>query len=330
MAGSLPCATGDCTDLHSDLVWRASLVLGVVSLALAGCAAEDVPAIAGEIRIATGNPGGVYATYGGGIATLLSERWDGVTVTTIETGGSVENLELVATGAAAAGFTLADMAADARFGRPPFAERLDIVALARLYDNYVQLVVREASEVASVADLSGLRVSLGSPGSGTAVAAERILTVAGVHVESVRLDIEASAAALAAGDIDAFFWSGGLPTAAISELQEVVAVRLVDLQDVADELVRRYGDFYTEATVPASAYGLSSAVTTVSVPNYLVVRRDLDIDRAYWLTRILFDGQRELVDVHPEAQRLDLRLAIHTDPLDLHPGAVRWYREAHG
>jgi TRAP-type uncharacterized transport system substrate-binding protein len=75
-------------------------------------------------------------------------------------------------------------------------------------------------------------------------------------------------------------------------------------------------------------YGLASAVTTVSVPNYLVVRRDFDAETAYRLTRLLFRCP-EIQRAHPEAARLDIRAAIATYPLDLHPGAARWYREAH-
>jgi TRAP transporter TAXI family solute receptor len=163
------------------------------------------------------------------------------------------------------------------------------------------------------------------------VAAERILGVAGLRdaVELSRLDVGASARALAARRIDAFFWSGGLPSAAITDLRRGTDMRLIDLGSTIEPLIREYGDLYTRTTVPASVYGLSNAVTTVSVPNFLVVRRDLPPATAYWLTRLLFEDQPRLAEVHPEARRLDPGSAIMTYPLELHEGAVRWYRSAH-
>ncbi|MGP3927811.1 TAXI family TRAP transporter solute-binding subunit [Streptomyces sp. 8N616] len=303
-------------------------------LLLAGCAGNDEPPRpSGEIKVAAGNPGGVYADYGAGYADLIERRLPRVSAPVLHTGGSVDNLRQVEAKQAQVGFALADSAADAVAGRPPFSGRLPVVALAALYDNYVQLVVRADSPVRSVDALRGRRVSVGAEGSGTALIAERILKVAGLSadedVTAQRLDVLGSADALAAGRIDAFFWSGGLPTGAITELRRSTQIRLVDLGGVVGELSRSYGELYTETTVPAVVYGPQSAVTTVSVPNFLVVRRDMPEAQAYWLTRLLFDGQAELIRAHPEARRLDRRTAISTHPLDLHPGAARWYRESH-
>ncbi|MFF6779722.1 TAXI family TRAP transporter solute-binding subunit [Streptomyces sp. NPDC012510] len=304
------------------------------ALLLAGCGGSDAPPRpSGEIKVATGNPGGVYADYGAGYADLIESRLPDVSARVLHTGGSVDNLRRVAADQAQAGFTLADSAADAVAGSAPFSRKLPLVALASLYDNYVQLVVRADSPVRSAKALRGLRVSVGAEGSGTAVIAERILKVAGLSPDgdltSLRLDVRESATALAEGRIDAFFWSGGLPTGAITELRRSTMIRLVDLGDMVDELTRSYGELYTETTVPAVVYGAQSAVTTVSVPNFLVVRRDMPDAEAYWLTRLLFEGQSRLIRAHPEARRLDRRTAIATHPLELHPGAARWYRESH-
>ncbi|MFJ6784743.1 TAXI family TRAP transporter solute-binding subunit [Streptomyces yangpuensis] len=304
----------------------------LVSVLIAGCSGGGAPPRpTGDISVATGNRGGVYAAYGAGYAELIGRRLPDVAAPVLYTGGSVDNLRRVDEGEARVAFTLADSAADAVAGRAPFAERVPVVALAALYDNYVQLVVPSDSPVRRVADLRGRRVSLGSVGSGTAVIAERILDVAGLSegdVAAQRLDVRASASALAEGRIEAFFWSGGLPTAAITELRRTTPIRLVDLGEVVGSLTRSYGELYTETIVPAVVYGKQSAVSTVSVPNFLVVRRDMPDAEAYWLTRVLFEGQSQLIRVHPEARRLDRRTAIATFPLELHPGAERWYRES--
>ncbi|WP_101784346.1 TAXI family TRAP transporter solute-binding subunit [Nonomuraea indica] len=314
-------------------LWTRRLLPAVLAavLAVAGCGGADVPAVPeGTVRIATGAEGGVYEVYGSAYAGVLGERFPGP-ARVLPSGGSVDNIELVMAGRAETGFTLADIAADALAGREPFGAPRRLAALARLYDNYVQLVVRDDGPVRTVKDLKGRRVSVGGEGSGTAVAAERILRVAGLadDVELSRLDVGASARALAARQIDAFFWSGGLPSAAITDLRRGTDMRLLDLGSTIEPLVREYGDLYTRTTVPASVYGLSNAVTTVSVPTYLVVRRDLPPATAYWLTRLLFEGHPRLAEAHPEARRLDPGSAIMTYPLELHEGAVRWYRSAH-
>ncbi|MFG2979539.1 TAXI family TRAP transporter solute-binding subunit [Streptomyces sp. NPDC048331] len=314
----------------------ARLLLGAavaMAVSLAGCTATDEPArLSGEITVATGNQGGVYAEYGAGYADVIG-RVPGASGRVLHTGGSVDNLRLVEGGEAQAAFSLADSASDAVAGRPPFSGRAPLVALAALYDNYVQLVVRADSPVRSVKELRGMRVSVGSEGSGTTLIAERILKIAGLSpdgdVTAQRLDVRESTRALAEKRIDAFFWSGGLPTAAITDLRKSTEIRLVDLGEVVAALTRSYGELYTQTTVPAVVYGVQSAVTTVSVPNFLVVRRDMPEAQAYWLTRLLFEGQPRLIRAHPEARRLDRRTAIATHPLDLHPGAARWYGESH-
>ncbi len=310
---------------------RAGVALAVLAASLpVGCGGrEEAPLPERPLRIATGSPGGVYHAYGTGLADVVAKRVPALRPRVLATDASIENLELVAAGRADVAFALADAASDASRGTGRFARPLPVVALTRLYDNYVQIVVRADSPIRAVAHLAGRRVSVGPPGSGTKLVAERILDIARPRaLRRSELDVAASAEALTSGEIDAFFWSGGLPTRSISELRARTAVRLVDLGGLASQLRERHDDLYAETIVPRAAYGLSSAVTTVSVPNYLVVRRDFDRETAYRLTRVLFERQADIERAHPEAARLNLRAAIATYPLDLHPGAVRWFREA--
>src|SRR5262249_28385283 len=154
----------------------------------------------------------------------------------------------------------------------------------------------------SAADLAGRTVSIGAAGSGTEVIAERVLQVAGLDpqrdVHTMTLDLQASTKALASAEIDAMFWSGGLPPTAVSELRARMSLRLLDLGGVAAKLTPLFGDYYTESVVPASTYGQHEAVTTVSVPNYLVVRHDLDSELAYALTWLIFTERPRLIKAH--------------------------------
>jgi TRAP transporter TAXI family solute receptor len=309
--------------------------LAAVAVAAGGAVAVGVTRQASPLAhfiVAAGGRGGVYYAYGQGLAAAARKAYPGVRAQVLPTAASVENLRLVAAGEADVGFSLADSAALAVYGREPFERPAPLRALAWLYDNYTQLVVRAGSPVRAVANLRGRAVSTGAPGSGTELLATRILTAAGIDpdagVHRSFLDIGDSVAALRDGRIDAFFFSGGLPTPAITGLAAATAIRLVDLAGFVAGLRASYGDFYAERSIPATTYGLGEEVATIGVANYLVVRGDMPDATAYAITRLLFTAKPELVAAHPAALHLNPRTAVDTFPLRLHPGAERYYRQA--
>lgn len=314
------------------------LVLGVVAalvVVAAGTAVaawRDSPPGLSRLVIATGGKGGVYYDYGMGLADAARAAHPSAhPVSVLETAASVANLAMVADGRADVGFTLADSAALAVGGEAPFVGPQPVAAIARLYDNYTQLVVLAQAPVSTLEDLRGRRVSTGAPESGTELIAARLLGVAGLDadrdVRRLRLGLAESTAALEKGSIAAFFFSGGLPTQAIAELAGRTSIRLIDLGDSVPRMRERYGEFYSELPVPSFVYGLSEDVGTVGVPNYLVVSTRMPEPEAYALTRLLFGSKPALVSAHPEARRLTHRAAIATHPVALHPGSVRYYRE---
>ena len=243
----------------------------------------------------------------------------------------VENLQLVAAGRAEIGFTSADAASDAFEGQPPFTTPLGICALGRIYENYMHLVVRLDRAIAKVADLKGRKVSVGAPASGTELFATRLIPLAGLGIaelQAERLDPAVAAQAVGQGRLDAMFFSGGIPTAAIADLARITPIGLVDLGGFVPLLRSRYGEVYVERTIPASAYGLGRSTVTVGVANYLAVADTMDERITYRVTRALFEHRDRLAAAHPEGSRLDRGTAISTLPLPLHPGAARYYREA--
>lgn len=306
-------------------------------LAAAALAATCSPAPPGattqRISIATGGTGGVYYVYGGALAQVLSRDLPGVEATAEVTAASVENLNFLAQGSADLAFSLEDTAADAMAGRGRFPASLPVCALASLYDNVTHIVVKADGPVHAITDLRGRRVSLGSPNSGTEVIAERVLQAAGLDpardVTPERLGVSESAAALADGRVDAFFWSGGLPTAAVMELAATpgVRIRLLSDADLVPRLLATHGPLYGVLDVPAGAYRETPGVRVSIVRNLMMVRRDMPEDLAYRITRLLFEKKAELAVVHPAARDLDpARAAVAAVPF--HPGAVRYYREA--
>ncbi|WP_255420891.1 TAXI family TRAP transporter solute-binding subunit [Micromonospora sp. HM5-17] len=275
-----------------------------------------------QLRIATGSPTAVYHAVGQSLATILNRELPDVSASVLVTAASAENVELVSSGQAELGFTQADiLPADASPGP-------GLSAIARIYDDLLHLVTRAQGPIHRLEDLRGRRVSIGAPGSGTAVTATRLLEVAGVADEladTLRLGIDDSVAALRAGQVDAFFFSGGLPVKAVADFAAEVPARFVDLGAWVEPLRRSYREVYVGRDIPTSAYG-TEPVTTVAVPNYLVVAADLPEQLVYDVTRLLMQRRDELADAHPEAARLNPQSAITTTPLALHPGAARYYQ----
>lgn len=320
------------------------ILLLACAVALSGCGSQPTGSSGGgegqaggqkQISIATGGTGGVYYIYGGAIAEVLTKHLQGVNAVAEVTSASVDNILLLSDGKAELAFSLADTVFLAVQGQKPFDGPQPVKALAVLYNNFNHLVTREGSGIESVADLKGKRVSIGSPGSGTEVTARRILEAYGLDpdkdIQPDFLGVQESADALRDGRIDAFFWSGGYPTGAVSDLANTPGfdLKIIPLGDAVDDLVNKYGAIYVEDSFPAGAYSgdVKEETPTVAVPNYLLVPADMDEELAYNIIKTLFDHKDELVAVHPAAEDLTLENAVSGKVVEYHPGAIRYYKE---
>lgn len=290
--------------------------------------------MATRLSIATGGTSGVYYVLGGGLAQLLTKHVPGVEATAEVTAASVENMQLLAQRSADIAFTLGDTAYDAARGEGKFTEPLPIVALAAIYTNITHVVTLADSGIATLQDLKGKRVSTGAPNSGTEVIAERLLRAVGIDpdrdITRERLGVKESADALKDRKVDAFFWSGGLPTAGITELATTpnVTIRLIPHGELAEALRAEYGPLYVQDEVPAGTYpDVDAPVSVSAVPNLLVVHRDMPEELAYEITKALFEHLDELAAVHPAAGQIEPRRAATSSPVEYHPGAVRYYKE---
>jgi len=289
-----------------------------------------------RLSIATGNTGGVYYPYGGGLAKVIGDSLR-VQATAEVTAASVDNLKLIQQRKVDLAFTLADTLDSAVRGQGPFARTGPVPAraLAVLYPNYTHVVTIAGTGIARLSDLRGRVVSTGSPGSGTEVIAFRVLAAAGLDpdrdVRRQALTVNASVDALKDGKIDAFFWSGGLPTASILDLMSSIGVtaRLLANDEVVPALQSRHGaSLYSRLVMPRASYpGLAADVGVAGVQNVLVVHEAMEEQLAYELTNVLFDRQAALAAIHPEARHLSLASAIDGSPAPFHAGAVRFYRE---
>ena len=214
-----------------------------------------------QLSIATGGTGGVYYPLGGGFGSILGKTFPGTTATAQVTGGSVANLQLIGSGKADLCFTQVDAAWDAINGTDKFTSgKLPIRALVVMYPNHMHVVTVEGTGINKVEDIKGKRVSTGSPGSATEVYALRVIEAAGLDpdkdVKRERLGVAESVNAIKDKKVDAFFWVGGLPTAAVTDLASTpnTKIKMIDISQLTSKMNTKYGPLYAEATIPAATY----------------------------------------------------------------------------
>ena len=311
-------------------------LLRTVSVCLA--LAASTLAGAQNISIATGGTGGVYYPIGGGMAAVLSKFVPGMQATAEVTGGSVDNLKLIGTDKPYIGLTMADATLDAYKGEDKFkGAKVPVRTLMILYPNRMHLVSVEGKGINKIADLKGKRISTGSPGSATEVMAFRILEAAGLDkdkdVKRERLGAAESVNAIKDNKIEAFFWVGGLPTAAVTDLANTpgTKIKMVDHSDVVAKMNQKYGNLYVEDTIPKSMYkGMDADNKQATVMNLLVAHEKMDDKTAYNIVKTIFDKRADLIAVHKEAEnfKLDNQKGA-ASPIPFHPGAVKYFAE-HG
>jgi hypothetical protein len=312
-------------------------VLGLLLMALAATAGLlALPASAQNISVATGGTGGVYYPMGGGIAAVLSKYVPGMQATAEVTGGSVDNLKLIASGKPYIGFSMTDAGQDALRGEDKFkGNKVPLKTLMVLYPNRMHVVSVEGRGIAKMADLKGKRVSTGSPGSATEVMAFRLIEAAGLDkdkdMKRERLGAAESVNAIKDGKIDAFFWVGGLPTAAVTDLANTPGTKLkmVDHADAVAAMNKKYGNLYVEDVIPKDVYkGMDTDNKQATVMNILVAHENMDDKTAYAIVKTIFDKRDELITVHKEATNFKLEnQKSAASPIPFHPGAAKYFAE---
>ena len=307
-----------------------SVVLSAAALGLTFSASAQ------QLSIATGGTGGVYYPLGGALAAALQKNVPGMTATAEVTGGSVDNLKLIGSGKPYFAFAMVDASLDAYRGVDKFASgKVAMKTLMILYPNRMHLATIEGKGINKLADLKGKRISTGSPGSATEVMAFRIIEAAGLDkdkdMKRERLGAAESTNAIKDGKIDAYFFVGGLPTAAISDLANTpgTKLKLVDHAEVVAAMNKKYGNLYVEDAIPKAAYrGMDTDNKQATVMNILVAPDSMDDKTAYNIVKTIFDKKTDLIAAHKEAENFKLETQSNAaSPIPFHPGAIKYFAE---
>jgi len=289
-----------------------------------------------RLTIATGGTGGVFFPYGGGLARIFTERMPNTQATGQVTGGSVDNVKLLHQGDADVGFSTLDSAYDGMMGQGAYQRdgRQDVRVLAVLYDSFLHVVAdARIAELTSVAAMRGRRVSVGSAGSSTESIADRVLQAAGLnHMRDVTRDnlgVAESAGALKDGKVAAFFWIGGIPTAAVRDLATSGSppLRFINTQAEFTALERQFPGQYRPFTLAANSYaGQTEASAGLGVANVLLVSTQARPQLVTQMLTTMFDNLEAVQAIHPEARRLTLQGAAVRTAVPFHPAAEAFFR----
>ena len=289
-----------------------------------------------NISIATGGTGGVYYPLGGGMAAVLSKHVPGMQATAEVTGGSVDNLKLIGSGKPYIGLAMTDASLDAYRGEDKFkGNKVPLKTLMILYPNRMHVVTIEGRGINKMGDLKGKRISTGSPGSATEVMAFRVIEAAGLDKDSdmkrERLGVAESVNAVKDGKIDAFFWVGGLPTAAVTDLANTpgTKLKLIDHAEVVPAMNKKYGNLYVQDNIPKDTYkGMDADNKQATVMNILVTHENMDEKTAYNIVKTIFDKREDVIAVHKEAVNFKLEnQKAAASPIPFHPGALKYFAE---
>jgi uncharacterized protein len=287
-----------------------------------------------DLSVGTGFATGVYYPMGEGIAKVVAKYMPGYSAKVDVTGGSVDNLKLLSTNRIDVGFSMADASWDAYSGTDKFKSgKLPVRALMVLYPNSLHIVALERPDIGKMSDLRGKRLATGAPGSATEVMALRVLEAYGIDkdITRERLGLEESVAALKEKKVDALFWSGGVPTAAIANLAATpgAKIQLLDHDDAVDFMVKKYGPLYAKQEIAANAYpGISKNGKGAGVWNILVVSESMSPELAYNLVKTILEHKADMVASHKEADNISLtNQRSDTSPIPFHPGALKYFAE---
>ncbi|BCP53169.1 C4-dicarboxylate ABC transporter substrate-binding protein [Kaistia sp. 32K] len=285
--------------------------------------------------IVSGGVGGVFYPYGQILASLLSASVPALAASGQMTRGSVDNARFIHRREADIGFSTLDSAYDAIHGTGAFAAdgKLDLCVLAVLYDSYLHIVAAGDKGISRISDLKGRRVSVGSTGSSTETIADRVMEAAGLHphaeIERFNFGVAESADALKSGRIDAFFWIGGLPTAAVSNLAASGTPKLVFLPTENLEAIdKAYPGLYRPASLPKTTYaGMTEDVPSLEVANVLIVSSKAEPRFVTTVLEGIFANVELIRSSHPEAKKLSLETAGLRTAVPFHPAAEAFYAE---
>ncbi|MBU5488158.1 TAXI family TRAP transporter solute-binding subunit [Clostridium sp. MSJ-8] len=285
------------------------------------------------IKLGAAGLGGMYYSFASAFTELASTENEDYNFEVKSTAGSTANIRLLSEGYIDMCIAQADLIHDAYYGSGNFTNNKyrGYKAVAGLYNEACQIVVRADSSINSLDDLQGKTINIGEKESGTERNANLILQMSGLSsdiVNTVNLNYTNAAKKLKSGEIDALFCTAGVQTTVIEELARQCDIRLLSIDEKCINRITSSYDFYKEYTIPANTYtGQSEAIKTISVQSVLLASNDLPNDIVNNLTSMLFKHSQDIQYSISGNLQLDIDYAVQGVDIPFHPGAIEYYKE---
>ncbi len=309
----------------------------IFALAMMSIFAASAAFAASQFIMGTGGTTGTYYPLGGALSQTITDHSDGkVACVAQATGASVENLNLVNTGDMDLAIVQNDTADNAKNGTEAFTAPLkNVTVICRLYPEHIQVAVNPESGIKDIAGFKGKNISVGAPGSGNEANARQIFSFVGLYNGKDYVDFTPHFLSYAEAtshfkdrQIDGFTFTTAAPNAGIQEIVTSQPLQFIPIDGAfRDEIIAKY-PFFAKAVIPAGAYStLKEDVPTIAVQACLIARRDMSEADAYAVTKAIFENLEAIGNAHAKGKDITLAAALDGMTLDVHPGALKYYKE---
>jgi hypothetical protein len=293
-----------------------------------------------SFSIVTGGTGGVWYPLGGALGGVIGKYVPNTEATAEATTAAIDNLKLLTAGRAGMAFAYDYHVVWANEGRVPgLSGKHNVRMILGFYEQPLHIVTKEGTGIKTVPDLKGKRVSVGAPNSGTEEQAGYVLTALGIDwnkdLKREKLGATESVAALKDGKIDAFFWSGAVPTSSIIDLASTPGLKMV-LLPVGGQIAERImkgnpGVFHKTVFAKGSYADVQNDIETIAITAVLQAMDTFPADRVQQIVKAIFDNKAEIAAVWKGATKMTPEGAVGQVTPDavqyLHPGARAFFKE---
>lgn len=307
----------------------------VASVSESGEAAEvDAYSVSGNLTMGTASSTGTFYYVGAAIGNAVSDAGK-LNVLVQATAGSNENVAMAQSGDIDLGMANCDALYAAYNGEMGYAEagKQDIQEVAALYESQLHVFVTKKSGITDISQLKGKKVCIGSQGTSYLFINEAILNAYGITLADVTpfyMSYAEAAEALANGDIDAAFQTGGYPIAGIQQYAATTSFRMLPLSDEVIQKVNEEYPFAKPSTIPAGIYenqDNEDAVNTLSYMTCLFCSSKANDDQIYAFVKLMMETLDTYKDTNSSTQQISPE-TVATQYIPFNAGAERYYKEA--
>ena len=309
------------------VVTRLSLVLVLLTAIFPVLAGQT-----GSVTWATATKGGGFQLFGANLAAVINATDSRLNVQTQATRGSRQNLELLESGEVDVGQVEGNAARVALDGVGRPAANLKVLSV--MYPNPGTFVVRADSTYRSLSDLKGQPIAFGTRASGLRILANDVLDGLGLQpdqdFQQIILDKAAEGPTLVINGDAAALWGAGIGWPGFVKVADSEAGgRFIPPTKEQIEKILAKHPHLKRMSIPAGTYrGQTETIDSIGLWSLILVRPKLDEETAYRLARAIHEGNEALVQRLPQGRYTTSSNTVENVPAaQLHPGAVRFYRE---